>query len=1224
MRILHIRFKNLNSLAGQWEIDFVHPAFQSEAIFAITGPTGAGKTTILDAICLALYGRTPRLNKVTKSTNEIMSRQTGECFAEVAFETRSGRFQCNWSQRRARRKADGELQDPKHEMNDPDSGKIIATGLRDVSAHIEMVTGLDFDRFTRSMLLAQGGFAAFLQAAPDERAPILEQITGTEIYSQISVKVHERRAEEQKKLDILNAELSGLQPLNEEQEQLIHAMLEQARGQDDSLSQQMETITKALIWLDSIAALKFDLSALKDKGLDFEVRRDAFKPELERLSKAGMALSLEADYAHISHLQRQQTLEAKAKIDANGRLVDQKTTYAATAHAMQEAESRLRQIRSNQQQDAEIIKTVRGLDIKISEKRAQLTKSEEVVRSKKNELTALRKRNSAIDINLNKALSAQTVLNNYIQQHRADSGLVELISAIQKSFDGLGQTHEKYGNLAQMASTARANIEAATKEGIECQTATDKAHSYVKSANQAHARLNAAIEDKLDGRELADWRKNLETLREQKRLLEKTAETQCRIATTRVEINTLQSLQQDLTEKQAELIKQLDDLTAKQDDLEQQVTQLEIRAQLLTRIQALEEDRKRLKDGKPCPLCGATEHPFAKENIPELDEIQTLLNESKIKLKKILSELSAANVKKARNEKDLDQAKHQSEEKGKLLEEDNKRCIDTLTLLQIDVAGNELPKMVQVELRSIEAQIASSAKTIQEVEQMDKSLKSQQVILEKARASLADSEKLLQLAIHKKETAGLELDRTNQEYEDAARKYAAMRDETLQEVAAYGIKELPIEELNNVLAGLTARRDTWQRKLARQAELEKEILALNGESQTLVLLASKLDDDLKASCAACAQLRQELDALTVQRFGLYGDKNADIEETKMTQALLETEGTLASARTAHANACQSLSNLTTMIEAIDASLCNIDTQLQVAEAAFSERLIPTGFVDKASFLSARLSEEERNALTLKAQSLQKEQTEIETRLSDKNAILTAELEKNITAQPRDTLEQDQALCVTSLKETQAAILKFQMELTESHNLKIKQREKRSGMESQKKECARWDALHELIGSADGKKYRNFAQGLTFDGMICHANRQLRKMTDRYLLIRDPSQPLELNIIDSYQAGEIRSTKNLSGGESFLVSLSLALGLSHMAGRNVRVDSLFLDEGFGTLDEDALETALETLAGLRQDGKLIGVISHVPALKERIRTQILVAPQASGRSHMSGPGCRRID
>ncbi len=194
MRILGVRFKNLNSLAGEWQVDFTHPAYASDGIFAITGPTGAGKTTILDAICLGLYGRTPRLEKVTKSSNEIMSRQTGECFAEVTFETQKGRYRCHWSQHRARKQPEGELQPARHEIADADSG-VLESKITQVGELIEKVTGMDFDRFTRSMLLAQGGFTAFLQASPDERAPILEQITGTEIYSHISMKVHERRTE---------------------------------------------------------------------------------------------------------------------------------------------------------------------------------------------------------------------------------------------------------------------------------------------------------------------------------------------------------------------------------------------------------------------------------------------------------------------------------------------------------------------------------------------------------------------------------------------------------------------------------------------------------------------------------------------------------------------------------------------------------------------------------------------------------------------------------------------------------------------------------------------------------------------------------------------------------------------------------------------------------------------------------------------------------------------
>lgn len=218
MRILQIRFKNLNSLAGEWQIDLTDPAYTADGIFAITGPTGAGKSTLLDAICLALYGRTPRQNRVNASQNEVMSRQTGECFAEVIFETPQGRWCCHWSQHRSRKKADGALQQPKHEVSEADSGKVLVTKLKDVADTIEKLTGMDFDRFTRSMLLAQGGFAAFLQADADARAPILEQITGTSIYSDISKAVHQRRGEEKSKLDQLKAAQSGLQLLDEEEE----------------------------------------------------------------------------------------------------------------------------------------------------------------------------------------------------------------------------------------------------------------------------------------------------------------------------------------------------------------------------------------------------------------------------------------------------------------------------------------------------------------------------------------------------------------------------------------------------------------------------------------------------------------------------------------------------------------------------------------------------------------------------------------------------------------------------------------------------------------------------------------------------------------------------------------------------------------------------------------------------------------------------------------------
>jgi exonuclease SbcC len=163
-------------------------------------------------------------------------------------------------------------------------------------------------------------------------------------------------------------------------------------------------------------------------------------------------------------------------------------------------------------------------------------------------------------------------------------------------------------------------------------------------------------------------------------------------------------------------------------------------------------------------------------------------------------------------------------------------------------------------------------------------------------------------------------------------------------------------------------------------------------------------------------------------------------------------------------------------------------------------------------------------------------------------------------------------------------------------------------------------MHKLIGAADGKKFRNFAQALTFEHVVHFANKQLRTMTDRYILMRDPNLPLELHVIDVWQGGLSRTTKNLSGGESFLVSLALALALSRMVSKHGHSESLFLDEGFGTLDEETLNTALEALARLQKSGRLIGVISHIAALRDRIGTQICVKRESGGKSSLHGPGC----
>jgi exonuclease SbcC len=325
-----------------------------------------------------------------------------------------------------------------------------------------------------------------------------------------------------------------------------------------------------------------------------------------------------------------------------------------------------------------------------------------------------------------------------------------------------------------------------------------------------------------------------------------------------------------------------------------------------------------------------------------------------------------------------------------------------------------------------------------------------------------------------------------------------------------------------------------------------------------------------------------------------------------------------------------LEKLRDKIRSLESSMSARTSELARREDSFAARIASLGFAGEDEYRSAELPDDERVRIRERANALDEERTALVSMEAEARKNLAVELEKRLTDLDRNNVAAQLAELGEREKNSHLEIGSLTQRLQEDAAARAAWRERTETIVREEKECARWDALHSLIGSADGKKYRDFVQGLTFGIMIDYANEALAGMTDRYLLTGAPECPdslggagtLDLLVIDNYQAGEIRSTKNLSGGESFLVSLALALGLSRMASSNICVDSLFLDEGFGSLDEDTLETVLYALSTLRGDGKLIGVISHIPALTERISTQIRVAPRGWGRSVISGPGCIR--
>ncbi|NVN90358.1 MAG: AAA family ATPase [Desulfuromonadales bacterium] len=1229
MRVLRLRFKNLNSLAGEWDIDFTHPDYVSSGIFAITGPTGSGKTTILDAICVALYGQTPRLNKITQSGNEIMSRQTGECWAEVEFETARGRFRCHWSQHRSRRRADGQLQPPKHEIVHAGNGTILESKLTAVAKMVEEVTGMDFERFTRSMLLAQGGFAAFLQASSDKRAPILEQITGTAIYSRISIKVHECTTEQRKHLGEMRAELDGIQLLSSEEAEKLRTEKTELQLAEGTLSADAGILRDAQAWRERIAALHAELLQLDQDRIAFETRKAAADPQLRQLETAERAQKLGSDYAHILQVRSQQKEEQGHLTAAAERLPRLQLDWQAAFDALEQTESGLAQARIEQTREAELIRITRGLDVKLGEAQLQLqgmvAEIEKIDRRNGDYRTAI----TECDHRLRESEEELQEIARFLAEHQADAGLVEALTGIEQQLRALESLTKQCRDTSDRLVSHGDHVKSATLIRSQTETVWQGTRQAVSEAENRLAVFGAARKALLQGRDLSAWRDQAETLAARHNRLGLIQETLVRSMEVTHKLAELNLRGETLEQKRQALADQEQTLAGEAELREQVAHQIQENVLLINRVQSLEEDRRQLKDGVPCPLCGAIEHPYAAGNIPRLDQARTELKLALAEAHKVQEQLSLIRLELVAVVKDQQQAGLDLSEFQKRLLADQTFCENTSRELGLTVKpdqGSDVEAWLEVmdtESKLCREELLNRRGIIKDAEQKEQEERSAQTALDRLKDRLAEHDQARLAAQLGQESALAEALRLESESAlllgDLQRALAQVE----RAVAAYGFSEIVPDRSDQLLTALTARRTVYHQKLQARERLEKgrADFAAEGEKQRALLAESEKTRNHKEQ--QLRDNRAQRDTLVEQRLEQYGERNPDREEKRLADALRQA-GERREAALQEQNRLQiERGGLNQQIERLTLSINQRRAQLFEREAAFRARLADAGFTDESDFLQACLPQERFDELTQWADNLAREETALLTRQQDRREALAVESDKKLTDKPLDLIREEYAAVTARLGDLHKAFGGIEQKLQRHAEQQQLHRDRLQALEMQKKECARWERLHSLIGSSDGKKFRNFAQGLTFELMVAHANRQLQKMNDRYILVRDADEPLELNVIDNYQAGEIRSTKNLSGGESFIASLALSLGLSSMASRNVAVDSLYLDEGFGTLDEDALETALETLSGLQQDGKLIGIISHVPALKERIGTQIQVEAGSAGRSRLSGPGVQQL-
>lgn len=427
------------------------------------------------------------------------------------------------------------------------------------------------------------------------------------------------------------------------------------------------------------------------------------------------------------------------------------------------------------------------------------------------------------------------------------------------------------------------------------------------------------------------------------------------------------------------------------------------------------------------------------------------------------------------------------------------------------------------------------------------------------------------------------------------------------------------EDLNlHQNAEKTARKlSELERELA---SMQRKITALQMEHESLFTLGQTVQRSLKDERETLSHREKKLKLRQQVRCELFDKRSLEAEAIKLKEALAAAESALAAAEACRNQSALAATRTETELAGVRQDLIELSSEIAEAQAQFAERLKRFGFTDETMWQTAVLSENEVEKLRARSEELH----QLEGALRSQDMSLSKEEHSLGDAPDRTAVDLKAALetCETKLIKLLKDRGADEQMLRHDDECRRRLDELREAEARRRKSYEIWRRLNDQIGSASGDQFSRYVQGLTFRRLVCAANTQLEQLSERYRLKVAVDDALRLDVVDLWQGGELRTSRNLSGGESFIVSLALALALSHDM-KEVKVDSLFLDEGFGTLDEETLETVLDCLNCLREKGKLVGVISHVKTLRERIDTHLTLTPGPGGHSKLSGPGCSRL-
>ncbi len=1114
MRIEKIRIENLNSLYGIHEIDLSVRDYRDNNLFLLWGDTGSGKTTVLDGITLALYGKTSRLDKVTKTSNEIMSKGTKHCVAEVTFSLDGVRYRARWSQEKTRNRTLREQQRELCRVTGDGQDEIIENRLSAIDDAIEKLVRLSYDQFTKAVLLEQGKFAEFLNANGDDRAKILEHLTGTEIYTTLARNAHEQTRQKEEACRLAARALEGVTLLSGAQVAAYCETLGSIRAQQAGLNADLEVLNGQIHWLEEMARLENQAGMIAQQWQAHSQALEGFAGDRERLEEARRASKVKPSY--------QNYVRERGGLERERRALDEcSMRYPAAELAVREARQKAgdderlyEEARSALKEQEDVFKRVRALQAELKENQAEL---ERVAAKQRENDAALGSARETLEraqqevCEIDRRLADARV---FFEEHAADAQLDSEYAAICEKSSQLATT-------LQDETKADAALKEAEKARQKAQKAFEQAELKIHADEEKYQAVTGEV---------------------------RAAQDACEAA--------------------------LDG--SKREDLEQLRAQLENNRMYAIRVASLEAHRATLQDGAACPLCGSTHHPYCAGNLPQVSEVEQ-------KLAQVNAKLAA-----------IDAAQKQYEAA---------KTRETICLKELETDRNGL---------AVQREALESAET-------DASEKS---------ASLGETH-----ARMVSQLGGLN-----------------------GLIGKYGEHAEDVAGIEGVLKRLEKRRQQWQKGLELRESLQnkrnkrgEEIAGYRANADGLAAKAGEIQAEYAQKNAGILQKQSDI-------FELFGDRDVDEEERQLKQRMNDTEAQRNRANDALVEAEKRFERLKTEIAGFEKSVIERQAALESLQAVYAEALKAQAFADESSFVSACMDDSQMQALEEKSRRLDNATTDLQAQARMVQQQIDEKRSQNLTTRTKEALDAERLEKKQRYESNQTEIGRITNILAEQDKKSGQAQELQKELQKCETEYSRWKALSELIGGGDGQKFRRFVQGMTFHTLIRNANRYLRekKLMERYELIsqsvvdrmnaetakedkrksdkagadktgadkaKDDKKGLNFMVRD-YLTGQIRPASNLSGGENFCLSLALALALSEMASKNVSIDSLFIDEGLGTLDEQTLDVALTMLKNLSDSkhGRLVGLITHVARARELVTTQIVAEKLGGGHSRLNGPGC----